>query len=236
MECNENFQIVVSTVHCIGSFHYSFVIPQNRVSCPRRRQPFCPRSFFISGIRPQVATMPVTVTTTIAHPPNLTITCCRSSRSKRISSTPSCKLASVWIKVVGGSLLLPCFIHESPVILTCCFKFAPGFAKKSSEGVLPQHVFGSGVSRSTEHRTHIDYPGNSIVLVLNLKTWSIKSDCQVDESSLYSFDWEKEEALLRQDVEDDQCLTMQLQRLRLRRAVDFDDWLPIEDWPLNRSI
>lgn len=75
---------------------------------------------------------------------------------------------------------------------TCVHLNQSGFAKSSStstDGILPQHVFGSGV----------------------------------DESSLYSFDWEKEEALLRQDVDDDQCLNMQLERLRLQRAVDYDD-------------
>merc|ERR1712142_260827 len=60
---------------------------------------------------------------------------------------------------------------------------------QSTEGVLPQQVFGSGVGASC----------------------------------VFPFDWKKEEAFLRWKEDDDECLTMQLERLRLRRASDFDD-------------
>jgi len=93
------------------------------------------------------------------------------------------------LQIVSKQAHLIDALMQTCVQLNQCGFSAGSSQSQSTEGVLPQQVFGSGVGASC----------------------------------VFPFDWKKEEAFLRWKEDNDECLTMQLERLRLRRASDFDD-------------
>ena len=76
------------------------------------------------------------------------------------------------------------------------------------------------MDRSTIPTPHLDDSINLMGFEVN---WFPVHCTQVETDEFMNFDWEEEESLLRRKDGDDRCLSMHLDRLKLRCAEDFDE-------------